>query len=263
LKNTLTIGVCCFLAACSVREKDNSVVLARVNDQVLTVKNIEKLLPPENRADEHLKNFVHGWVDNALYYDAALNDGLHKDSHLLSERDRYYKKILIGSYLQTKTSTSVEISNSDIRKYYDENPSGFIRQNDEAYIYHFFTNKHSDARSVRSKLLKNQTVDPASELFDGFRVEQKVVARGFLMDELDVAVFKNKRGAVVGPIRTASGYHVVKITKKYQKGSRVGLEGVYDKIYQRLLKQKRVILAQDLLDSLKEKSSVFINSNYQ
>jgi len=38
---------------------------------------------------------------------------------------------------------------------------------------------------------------------------------------------------------------------------------VYDKIYQRLLKQKQVVLAADLLDSLKEKSNVFINSNYQ
>jgi len=43
----------------------------------------------------------------------------------------------------------------------------------------------------------------------------------------------------------------------------VGLEDVYDKIYQRLLKQKQVVLAVDLLDSLKEKSNVFINSNYQ
>jgi len=263
LKNALTIVVCCFLASCSVREKDNSVVLARVNDQVLTVKKLEKLLPPENRVDEQLKNFIHGWVNNALYYDAALRDGLHKDGHLSNERDRYYKKIVIGSYLQTKTSTSVVVSNSDIRKYYDENLSGFIRQNDEAYVYHFFTNKHSDARAIRSKLLKKQKVDTTSELFDAYVVEKKTVTSGFLVKKLDIAIFKNKKGSIVGPIRTASGYHVIKILNKYKKGSKVGLEDVYDKIYQRLLKQKQVVLAVDLLDSLKEKSNVFINSNYQ
>jgi parvulin-like peptidyl-prolyl isomerase len=263
LKKALTIVVCCFLASCSVREKDNSVVLARVNDQVLTVKKLEKLLPPENRIDEQLKNFIHNWVDNALYYDAALRDGLHKDDRLSNERDRYYKKIVIGSYLQTKTSTSVAVSNSDIRKYYDKNPYGFIRQNDEAYVYHFFTKKHSDARSIRSRLLKKQMVDTTSELFDTYGVEKKTVTRGFLLKKLDIAIFKNKKGSIVGPIRTASGYHVIKIVKKYKKGSKVGLEGVYDKIYQRLLKQKQVVLVADLLDSLKEKSSVFINSNYQ
>jgi len=263
LKNTLTIGLCCFLASCSVQEKDDSVVLARVNDQVLTVEKLEKLLPPENRTGDQLKNFIRAWVDNALYYDAALGDGFLKDSRLSSERDRYYKKIMIGSYIQTKTSSSVVVSNSDIREYYDKNPSGFIRQNDEAYVYHFFTTKHLDARSVRSKLLKKQTVDSKSELFESFGVEKKTVTKGFLLKKLDIAIFKNKNKAVVGPIRTSSGYHVFEILKRYKKGSKVGLEDVYDKIYQRLLKQKQVVLAADLLDSLKEKSNVFINSNYQ
>ena len=263
MKNTLTIGVCCFLASCSVREKDNSVVLARVNDQVLTVSKLEKLLPQKNRKDEQLKKFIRDWVDNALYYDAALKDGLHRDSQLSNERDRYYKKIVIGSYLQTKTTSGVTISNSDIRLYYDKNPSAFLRQNDEAYVHHFFTTKHSDARLIRSKLLKKQTVDLEGELFESFGVEKKTVTKGFLLKKLDNAIFKNKKGAIVGPIRTSNGYHVFEILKKYKKGSKVGLEDVYDKIYQRLLKQRQVLLAADLLDSLKEKSNVFINSNYQ
>ena len=263
MKNTLTIGLCCFLASCSIQEKDDSVVLARVNDQVLTVKKLEKLLPPKNRIDEQLKKFIRDWVDNALYYDAALKDGFLKDSQLSNERDRYYKKIVIGSYLQTKTSSGVTVSNSDIRVYYDENPSAFIRQNDEAYVYHFFTTKHSDARLIRSKLLKKQTIDSESELFESFDVEKKTVTKGFLLKKLDIAIFKNKKGAIVGPVRTSNGYHVFEILKRYKKGSKVGLEEVYDKIYQRLLKQKQVVLAADLLDSLKEKSNVFINSNYQ
>ena len=110
MKNTLTIGVCYFLASCSVQEKDNSVVLARVNDRVLTVKKLEKLLPPKSRTEDQLKSFIHTWVDNALYYDAALKDGLLKDGRLSNERDRYYKKIVIGSYIQTKTSSSVVVS---------------------------------------------------------------------------------------------------------------------------------------------------------
>ena len=182
MKNALTIALCCFLASCSVREKDNSVVLARVNDQVLTVKKLEKLLHPKNRTEEQLKNFIRDWVNNALYYDAALGDGLHRDGQLSNERDRYYKKIMIGSYLQTKMSSSVVISNFDIRTYYDENPSGFIRQNDEAYVYHFFTNKHLDARSIRSKLLKKQMVGSESELFESYGVEKKNSDEGFFVE---------------------------------------------------------------------------------
>ena len=263
MKNTITICVCCFLVSCSVREKDSSVVLARVNNQVLTVKKLEKALSPESRKQDHIKNFIHTWVDNALYYDAAQGDGLLGDSRLLSERDRYYKKIVIGSYVQTKMSSRVAVSNSEIREYYDKNSPEFIRQNDEAYVYHFFTDKHSDARSIRSWLLSERGAGPANEPFEGFEVEKKTVTRGQLLEELDLAIFTNKEGSVVGPLRTANGYHVFEIVKRYKKGSQVGLEGVYEKIYQRLLKQKQLVLATDLLDSLKEKSTVFINSNYQ
>ena len=263
MKNALTIVLSFFITSCSVREKDNSVVLARVNDQVLTVNGLEKLLAPENRVGEQLKNFIHSWVDDALYYDAALKDGLHRDGYLSAERDRYYKKLIIGSYLQTKTSPNIAISNSDIRKYYDKNPSGFFRQNNEAYIYHFFTKKHIDARSIRSRLLKKQPPDTVGELFDLYQVEKKTVTEGFLLKELDLEIFKNKKGSVLGPIRTDNGYHVIEIINKYKKGSKVGLEDVYDKIYQRLLKQKQVAVATNLLDSLKERSNLFINSNYQ
>ena len=263
LKNALTIGFCCFFFSCSIREKDSSVVLARVNDQVLTVKKLKTLLPPEKQIEDQIKTFVHAWVDNALYYDAAEDAGLLKDRRLSKERDLFYKKIVIGSYLQTKTLSGVDISNSDIREYYDKHAPGFIRQNDEAYVHHFFTNKLSDARSIRSKLLNKEPVNTTSEHFDGLGVEKKTVTRGFLLKELDVEIFKNRKGSVVGPIRTANSYHVFEIIKKYKKGSKKGLEGVYDEIYQRLLKQKQLTSVSGLLDSLKEKSTVFINSNYQ
>ena len=170
---------------------------------------------------------------------------------------------MIGSYLQTKTTPGVIISNSDIRVYYDENPTAFIRQNDEAYVYHFFTTKHSDARLIRSKLLEKRTVDLDGELFESFDVEKKTVTKGFLLKKLDNAIFKNNGGTIVGPVRTGAGYHVFEILKRHKTDSRRGLEDVYDKIYQRLLKQKQVVMAADLLDSLKAKSNVFINSNYQ
>ena len=84
MKNALSFCLCCFLVSCSVRDGDDSVVLARVNDQVLTVKKLETLLPPESRTDDQLENFIRGWVDNALYYDAALGDGFLRDGTLSS-----------------------------------------------------------------------------------------------------------------------------------------------------------------------------------
>ena len=77
MKNTLLLFFCLLILSCSVRKKDDSLVLARVNNQVLTVNKLELLLPPESRTDDRLRNFIHEWVDNAVLFDAAVKAGLH------------------------------------------------------------------------------------------------------------------------------------------------------------------------------------------
>ena len=263
MKTLYIISILCFFLSCAVKEKDESVVLARVNDQVLTVNKLEKLLPPGERTDERLRGFIHEWVDNALFFEAAAKEGFHWDEHLQNARDVYYKKIIISSYLQTKTSADIEITNYEIRQYYDSFSDGFSRQEDEAYIHHFFTENRSDARVVRAGLTNKKSGESLDELFKTYNVETKTVTKGFLPKKLDRAIFQNKKESIAGPIRTDNGYHVIEIRNRYKKGSRRGMEDVYDEIYQRLLKQKQVMRSASLLDSLKEKTHIFINSNYQ
>lgn len=263
LKTLIIISIACLFLSCSVKEKDDSVVLARVNDQVLTVSKLEKFLPPAERTDARLRSFIHEWVDGALFYDAAKKDGVHQDELLQSARDQYFKKIVIGSYLQTKTSGGVTVTNDEIREYYDSFSDSFTRQKEEAHVHHFFTIKHSEARKIRTKLMNKNSNESLDELFKTFNVETKTVTKDLLIKKLDRAIFKNKKDKIIGPIRTDKGYHVIDVINRYKKGSKRGLEEVYDEIYQRLLKQKQVIRSENLLDSLKEKTNIFINSNYQ
>ena len=101
------------------------------------------------------------------------------------------------------------------------------------------------------------------ELFDNYNVEAKTVTRGFLVKKLDHALFSKTSGVLHGPLRTNNGYHIIKVIKRYKKGSQKGLTVAYDEIYQRLLKQNQVMLSNRLLDSLRAKTPVFINSNFQ
>ncbi|MDC0646003.1 peptidyl-prolyl cis-trans isomerase [bacterium] len=263
MKNLFNISLICLFASCAPQVEDDSVVLARVNNQTLTVKSLEKLLPPEDRTDSRLKNFIFDWVDNALYYDAAVNSGLLQDGALQAARDLYYKKILIGAYLQTRSTPKTSISNDEIRNYYDGHIDEFSRDADGALIHQFYTNKHSDARSIRSVLKKKKSQKSIDELFTKYKVETKTVSKGQMIQKFDSAIFKNKTLKVVGPIQTDVGYHVIKVVRRFKKGSPIGLEDAYDEIYQRLLKQKQLNMSAGILDSLKEKTNVFINSNYQ
>ncbi|SVD40022.1 uncharacterized protein METZ01_LOCUS392876, partial [marine metagenome] len=49
-----------------VEKEDETDVIARVNDHVLTTKKLENLLPPGNRTDNQIKKFVYSWVENIL-----------------------------------------------------------------------------------------------------------------------------------------------------------------------------------------------------
>ena len=67
-----------FLLSCSVEKDDETEVLARVNDHVLTIKKLENLLPPGSRTDNQIKKFVYSWVESVLLYDAATKSCLKK-----------------------------------------------------------------------------------------------------------------------------------------------------------------------------------------
>jgi hypothetical protein len=263
LKTFFTFSFVYVVVSCSAPKEDDSVVLARVNEQTLTVQNLEKLLPFKNRTSVRVRNFIHDWVDDALFYDAAKKNGLLQDKALQDARDQYYKKIIIGSFLQTKTINETVVSNDEIREYYDFTSEIFVRSSDGAFIHHFLTNKHSEALAIRTALRKKRLGKKYDELFTNFNVENKTVVKGQMIKELGAAVFKSKKLAVVGPIKTKNGYHIIDVVKRFKKGSKMSLEDVYDEIYQRLIKQKQVKESSGLLDSLKKQSNVFINSNYQ
>ena len=248
--------------SCSVKEPDESVVLARVGDRVLTAEKLETLLTDEFRTKERVRGFVREWVDDVVLFLAAVRGGYHNDEILVKQKDDYFKKIVVGAYLQSETLPQIEITKSDILEYYDAHSKSFVRKNDEALVYHFCVDGIGGARSIRAKLKRKKSGDELKKLFEEYGVDSRLVSSGSLVPKLNTAIFDGSAGDVVGPIKTDVGYHVVEIIKKYKKGTAVGLEKVHDEIYQRLVKKHQALIYSSLLDSLKNNANIYINSNY-
>ena len=251
-----------FLICCSKEKNEDPVVLARVNNEVLTVDGLELFLSQEQRSDEQLRMFIQDWVNNTVLYQEAKKAGLDKDLSLQRMRDEYYKKLVVGSLLKSAKRQFNQSSNDDVRKYYEENISGFTRTTNEATIHHFVTDNISEARTIKRGLSKKKSGDEVENLFSFYNVETRTIKQGRLVKELDNVVFKSKKTGVVGPVRVKNNYHVIEVLKLYEKGSRLGLEEVYDEIYQRLKKRNSVATTTYLLDSLRKNSNIFINSLY-
>ena len=80
------------------------------------------------------------------------------------------------------------------------------------------------------------------------------------MAELDREIFSNNQtNTVIGPIKTEYGYHVIEVLGRFSAGTQIDVDEVYDEIYQRLLNQKKALMSNKYLDSLRNKYSVKIN----
>ena len=263
VRNYFSICFLFFISSCSIKEKDASVVLARVEDDVLTINRLNNSLSSQKKVDGLVKSYIHDWVNNSLLFKEAKEEGFTKDKNLLEKRDLYFKKLVIGSYIESKTLSKTNISKQDIREYYANNKESFIRSSPSASVYHFITDNHAEARSIKKLLLKKKSGESMDELFKQHNVELKTVYKNRLIDKLDLALFDRKEGPIIGPIKTSKGYHVLEVLNRFEKGSQLGLEEVYDEIYQRMLKKNQLSLLNGLIDSLKSKTNVFINASYE
>ena len=222
MKTNTAILFYLIFSSCATRDRDDSVVLARVGDQVLTVNRLEAILPARERTNTQMRSFINEWVDYTLLYDAAIKDGFHLDESLISAQDRYFKRLIVMSFIQAEVSKGMDIKNDEVRDYYDSFSKSFTRVEDEALIYHFITDNLSEAREIRSTLNKERSGDVIDELFDNYNVEAKTVTKGFLVKKLDHALFSKASGVLHGPLRTKNGYHIIKVIKRYKKGSQKG-----------------------------------------
>ena len=141
-----------FFLSCSVEKEDETDVIARVNDHVLTIKKLENLLPPGNRTDNQIKKFVYSWVENILLYDAAVKSGLKEDLGLIAMRDLFYRKLLGSTFIRVQTQGNTTITDNDVRKYYQENKLSFSRSVENAVIRSFMASSIEEARKIKKIL---------------------------------------------------------------------------------------------------------------
>ena len=248
------------LASCSTQKDETSVVLARVGEDVLTIKDLYNVSSGGAFSKNVVSTFIEEWVNNAVLYRAAKKQGLLADEKLKRARDAYYKKVVVAAYVDSETAANINITTEDVRAYYKNHRDEFFRGSDEVYAHHFIAQQIGDARNIRDRLTKGSKKDPSS--LSGFLTESRYIKRGRLINRLDRAIFRTTN-PVVGPIKTDQGFHVFDVVHRYSKGSTIGLDASYDEIYQRLAKQRSAMLSSQLLDSLKKDINIFINSNYQ
>ncbi len=222
--------------------------MARVNRAVLTLEAYQDL---KQGADPEISDaqIVSQWIQDELLYQSAINNDFHKDKTLVSSVDAFRRKLLGDMFLESVVKNLKPLSNGQIKKYYEENKSSFIRLVDEARIYHFTTTTKNEARQIVRALERKTSGGELKSMFIDYNVGADIIKRGFLLPELDNLIFESS-SSVLGPKEIQGRYHVIEVLDRFPAGSRISLDEAYDEIYQRLIQKQIIISSKSVLDSL-------------
>jgi len=150
------------LLASSSGDKDdlqvNIGIAARVGDEKITNEYVEKAfeqLPDQKKSEFKGKrgkaDFVDKIIEEELIYQEALDQELQLDPEVKQRLKQAERSILISEYFNRRILDKIEVSEKEIKKYYDEHQDEFVTR---AIInaQHMFTSDRKKAEQWKKRL---------------------------------------------------------------------------------------------------------------
>ena len=177
------------------------------------------------------------------------------------------ERLAIGRLLARQIRAAIILSEDEIAKYYQSHQDKF-RRIPEAEIHHalFAVGSDQDEGQVRQRvdevLAKIRAgadfVQTAKQYADnsfGSGADLLTVRRGELAPEIEAAAFGLPPGGVSEPLRTAAGFHLIKV-EKVRAEPVAPLSEVRDVIREQIFQEKYEAKRKDYVASLRAKASI-------
>jgi EpsD family peptidyl-prolyl cis-trans isomerase len=256
--------------ACAKKEGQKGADLAKVGNVTITQADIEREI--KNLPDFAQKifegsggkeRFLNELVKKELLYQEALKKGLDKNTEYLKKVEDFKKITLIGQLLEKEIESKAKVTDQDVRDYYEKHKEDFapvsqirmslilVKTEEEAEKILGRLNKGEDF----ARVAKKSSVDLNSAKNGG---DLGYLSRGQMTSELEAVAVRLKTGEVSEPIKTQSGYQIIKVTDK-KLGKVVEFERVRNFISQQLSAEKQKEVFDSYIESLKKSYKVDIN----
>jgi hypothetical protein len=238
----VTLAVLALAAAVMVackggRQVDESEVVARVGDAVLTADDLERL-----DADQHKvkmptyltkEDLMEEWVRSEVLYQHAVDEGVDKEVECAWRLHNSAKGVVIQRFWELNVYEKYpKVSDEEALKWYEENKNEKYRARTTGVWLRriLFNTKESADAAVRrlragedfSEIARSESVSPekmeAGNL--GYRRLEDV------SPAYRAAIAKMKEGAIAGPFKLASFYVVIKLEDRVEAGDYLKPEGI-------------------------------------
>lgn len=171
--------------------------------------------PDFNTFDENIRqNVLRGMVSERLIYKEALKAGVDKSDEVKKRLASLEKQVTMQTFMEQKAKGLV--TDDQLKAAYNEKIGG-MKGEDEVKARHILVANEDEAKKLAAevkkggdfdKLAKDKSTDKASGANGG---DLGWFTKERMVPEFAEAAFKLKKGQVSEPIKTAFGWHIIKV----------------------------------------------------
>ena len=133
------------------------------------------------------------------------------------------KSILLEALLKDVASKSPELSDESLRRIYDSSPEQF-RTGPRVRVSHMLFRDKARAEETLRRIEEGEPFEALMKETGAYEGEVAAdlgdIERGHFVKEFEEAAFGAAPGEVAGPVKTAYGYHLIKVYSKKPAGIR-------------------------------------------
>ncbi len=250
-----------------IQKRPEGPIVARVGNDYLTLAELKESIPAEYSdvitRDQNVL-YVRQWINTEILYQEAVRLGIDQEPVIKARLDRMRKDLLSTELMSRSASSSnVEISEQAVREYYESHREQFVREYNvvryEDIVVPDVNVAFEIRRTVTHESFKN-VAKTHSKSPGGVSENAPYVALDAIPPKLRNAIIATTViPSIIGPYGTEDGFHVLRITGKYDKGTIASIDEVRDEIVSRLSSITQKGETERLISEIRARSDVEFN----
>ena len=250
------------------KEDKSKVVVAEINGHKITLADLEERLeqaPPAVRIQirKNKEQYLDGLVQSELLYQEAVQRKLESTPGVAKRIGLAKRRILVEEFVKREVQRAVQVSDSDLRAFFDANRDRF-RRKEQVTLSHVVLKTEKEAWDAVAEVRRGvpfAQVARARSIFEATRDAGGVMgtaARGELDKKIEEAAFKLAIGQVSEPIQTSLGWQIIRVSERIA-GADAKFEDVKEDVKQILIDVRHRASYQRMIEELKKKGSVSVH----
>ena len=193
-------------------------------------------------------------IEQALFLTDARKNMLEYDPAFKQQLARVKDDLLV-QFAIAKTIERVNVTEAEIKAYFDENPDQFAAQ-EQVTASHILVDSEEEAAQILAQIREGAiSFEDAAKAHSSCPSSQNggslgEFGRGQMVKEFDDACFSMEVGELRGPVQTQFGWHIIRLDGK-REGEPMKLADAHDAIREHLMNEKRRKAYQSKVNQLK------------